>query len=68
MNYDPLQAVEKRYNRMYSYGGIVEKSFWQNVGKTVNKTEIITHNDMFDKIFGKADEVLRGKKNDRSGI
>jgi hypothetical protein len=67
MEYDPLQSVERRYNRMYSYGGLIEKSFWQNVGKIVNKTEIIDHNDMFDKIFGKADAVIRGK-NDRDRV
>ena len=28
MDYDYLQAVEKRFNNFYSYGGIVEKSFF----------------------------------------
>ena len=61
-DYDFFQELDKRYERLYSYGGKVETSFWQNVGKIVNKKESIERNKTFDEIYGKADEILRGKK------
>jgi hypothetical protein len=68
MDYDYLQAVEKRYNRMYSYGGIVEKSFWQNVGKIVNKKEKLEQTKMFDEMLKTADKIIKGGMDDRSRI
>ena len=66
MDYDFFEKIGNRYDRIYSYGGIVDKSFWQNVGKTVNKQEIIEHKDLFEKMLGKADRILKGEKLDRS--
>ena len=68
MDYDYLQAVEKRFNNFYSYGGTVEKSFWQNVGKIVNKKEQIEQTNMFDEMRKKADKIVKGGKDDRSRI
>ena len=68
MDYDYLQAVEKRFNNLYSYGGIVEKSFWQNVGKIVNKKETIERTKMFDEMLKTADRMIKGGMDDRSRI
>lgn len=68
MDYDYLQAVEKRFNNFYSYGGIVEKSFWQNVGKIVNKKETIEQTKMFDEMLKTADRMIKGEMDDRSRI
>ncbi len=68
MDFKCLQEIDKRYNRIYSYGGIVEKSFWQNVGKIVNKKETIEQTKMFDEMLKTADKMMKGGINDRSGI
>ena len=68
MDYDYLQAVEKRFNNFYSYGGIVEKSFCHFVGKIVNKKEAIEQTKMFDEMLKTADRMIKGGMDDRSRI
>lgn len=73
MDYDYIQAVEKRFNNIYSLGGETERSFWQNVGKIVNKKSVYESNDnAFDKIQKTALKIMNneytGEKNDRSRI
>lgn len=59
MDYDYLDAVEKRYNNIYSLGGETERSFWQNVGKIVNKKSIYDSNDnAFNKIQDTALKIM----------
>lgn len=63
MDYDYLQAVEKRYNNILSLGGEVEKSFWQNVGKIVNKKEFAEMEDnIYSKIQNNVNKILKGEK------
>ena len=63
MEYDFYDAVEKRYDLDYSYGGKVERSFWKNVGNIVNKKTVFEKNDtMFSKIIKAGDDFIEGKK------
>lgn len=58
-----FEAVDNRFNKIYSYGGEVERSFWQNVGKIVNKQSFAEKNDdIFGEITSKTESILRGNK------
>lgn len=59
--YDNLQ---KRYDNLYSRGGEVERSFWQNVGKIVNKKAVYeTPSEVFETILKETERILKGERN-----
>lgn len=61
--YDFYDAVEKHYVINYSNGSETERSFWQNVGKIVNKKEIFEQkNSMFEKILKAGNDYISGRK------
>ena len=61
--YDFYDAVEKHYMIDYSSGGEKERSFWQNVGKIVDKKEIFEQkNSMFEKILEAGNNYISGRK------
>ena len=63
MDYDYIQAVEKRYNNIYSYGGKVERSFFQNVGKIINKQAFTERPDEFvNKFYATVEDVMTGER------
>lgn len=63
MDYDFIEAVEKRYNNIMSLGGETEKSYWQNVGKIVNKKEFLEKQDsVFDTIMKNTNRIVYGEK------
>jgi hypothetical protein len=63
MDYDFIAAVEKRYNNMLSLGGDTEKSYWQNVGKIVNKKEFAEMEDgAFSKIMNNVNKIIKGER------
>lgn len=69
MDYDFVAAVEKRFNNILSLGGTVEKSFWQNVGKIVNKKEFAEmENATYSKILKTADNILKGEKSGKKVV
>lgn len=62
-DYDFIKAVDKRYNNILSLGGEVEKSFWQNVGKIVNKKEFAEkQEDTYGKIMKNTNKILGGER------
>jgi hypothetical protein len=62
MEYDFISAVEKRYNNILSLGGEKERSFWQNVGKIVNKQAYTQKQDeIFKKIITSTNKIIRGE-------
>lgn len=61
-DYDFIDAVEKRFNNLYSYGGEVERSFNQNVGKIVNKQAVYeTPENIFDTIMNNTEDIMNGR-------
>lgn len=63
MDYDFIDAVEKRYSNMLSLGGDTEKSYWQNVGKIVNKKEFAEMEDSaFSKIMNNVNKIIKGER------
>lgn len=61
--YDFYDAVERKYNIDYSYGGEVERSFWKRVGNIVNKKAIFNQEQkVFDKILKSGNNFIEGKK------
>lgn len=63
MDYDFIAAVEKRYSNMLSLGGDTEKSYWQNVGKIVNKKEFAEMEDgAFSKIMNNVNKIIKGER------
>lgn len=47
---------------MYSYGGDIEKSYWQNVGKIVNKQAFAERQDsVFDNIMSGVEKVMNNE-------
>lgn len=62
MNYDFIDAIQKRFDRMYSYGGDIEKSYWQNVGKIVNKQAFAERQDsVFNNIMSGVEKVMNNE-------
>lgn len=63
MDYDFIDSIEKRYNNIMSLGGETERSYWQNVGKIVNKKEFTEKQDnVFDKILKNTNKIVYGEK------
>ena len=63
MNYDFVNAIQKRYDNIYSFGGEVERSFWQNVGKIVNKKAFVERDEnIIDKIYKNVDSIINYKE------
>lgn len=63
MNYDFVNAIQKRYDNIYSFGGEVERSFWQNVGKIVNKKAFVERDEnTIDKIYKNVDSIINYKE------
>lgn len=63
MNYDFADAIQKRYDNIYSFGGEVERSFWQNVGKIVNKKAFVERDEnIIDKIYKNVDNIINYKE------
>lgn len=62
IDYDFIDAVEKRFDNIYSYGGKAERSFFQNVGKIVNKEAPyeIPHKTV-DNIFKNTEDIMNGE-------
>lgn len=64
---DFIEKVEKRYNNMYSHGEEVERSFWQNVGKIVNKQAFTEKQDnIFVKVLKNTDKIINGERDGRN--
>ena len=60
---DFYENVEKRYNKIYSSTGPVERSFWKNVGDIVNKKSIQEQpQTIFEKVLESANKIIRGEK------
>lgn len=63
MNYDFVNAIQKKYDNIYSFGGEVERSFWQNVGKIVNKKAFAERDEnTIDKIYKNVDSIINYKE------
>lgn len=63
MNYDFVNAIQKKYDNIYSFGGEVERSFWQNVGKIVNKKAFVERDEnTIDKIYKNVDSIINYKE------
>ena len=61
-DYDFMDAIQKRFDKIYSYGGDIEKSYWQNVGKIVNKQAFTEKQDsVFDNIMGGVERVMNNE-------
>lgn len=59
MEYNFLDAIQKRFDHIYSYGGDIEKSFWQNVGKIVNKQAFAERGEnVFDSVNKTAENIM----------
>lgn len=59
---DMIQKFEDDYLKMYSTGGKVERSFWQNVGKTAFPEEIYFKGmKSYDDMMGRVEEIINGK-------
>lgn len=64
--YDFLEAVQNRFDQMYSYGGEVQRSFWQNVGKIVNKKAFAEKSDdVFSTINKTAEAIMNNNYKER---
>lgn len=64
--YDFIEQIEKRFDNMYSYGGKTERSFFQNVGKIVNKTLFDRDvGETFDKILDNVKRIEDGEPTNR---
>lgn len=58
---DCIDNIQKRYDNLFSLGGEVERSYYQKIGKIVNKESVYEVQDsIFDKINKKADNFLEG--------
>lgn len=62
-DYDFIDAVGNRYDKIYSKGSKLERSFYQNVGKIINKQAFAERPDEIAcKIFDKVGKIISGEK------
>lgn len=62
MEYSFVDAIQKRFDKVYSYGGDIEKSYWQNVGKIVNKQAFTEKSDnFFNKIQKNCFDIMNNE-------
>lgn len=60
--YDYINAIGDRYDRIYSYGSVGERSFYQNVGKIINKQAFTERpDDIVEKVFYNIEKVMTGE-------
>ena len=63
MEYSYYDRVEKAYNNLYSYGGKTERSFFQNVGKIINKQAFTERPDeVANKFYATVEDIMTGEK------
>lgn len=61
--YDVIDAIGDRYDKIYSQGTEMDRSFYQNVGKIVNKQAFSERPDeIANQVFEKVDKIISGEK------
>mgnify|MGYP003300711206 CR=1 FL=1 len=59
---DPAENAAKKVMHLLSTGGVVERSFFQNVGKIVNKTVDLEIYKTSEDAMRRIEEVISGRK------
>jgi hypothetical protein len=65
INKDPIEKLEDRILKLYSNGGKIERSFYNNIGKIYNKKAIFFRGtNSFDEVMERCGDYLYGKHRD----
>lgn len=54
--------IENSYLHDLSTGGVVERSFWQNVSKIISKQTFLERGECYKTILTNVEDIITGKK------
>ena len=59
---DKVQEMENDYLKMFTYGGKLQNSFWQNVGKTAFPQAVYFKGmKAYDEMMKRTEDILNGR-------